>query len=753
MKLNTTYSELESLLQGSSSNTDGVIDQISIDSRSIINGQNTLFVALKGNFRDGHDFVHHAYAQGVRFFMIERDMKLEEDAHKIIVSDSLEALQKIAANHRSKFDIPVIGITGSNGKTIVKEWLAEVLSQKFNVHRSPKSYNSQIGVALSLLELKEDHQIAIIEAGISKPNEMVLLEKMIKPSMGVLTNIGNAHIQNFESTQALYDEKMKLFQSCAMIYTLRENNFNDPRFVQLEILDQVPDELNDTINKKNLSIVSGIAMDLGYTIDQIQIELLKLHALANRLERFEGKNDCIVINDSYSLDTTALRLSLETQIQVAGNKERILIVGIDQESEHLKEEIEALCTEFKVKELLFVQSNHKLEQEFSNACILLKGNRKAHVEKIASELKLRKHQTYLEIDLEAIRNNILSFKSRLLPETKIMAMVKASSYGSDAQKMGAWLENVGVDYLGVAYVEEGLELRNKGMKSPIMVMNVHESNFTDCILNDLEPAIYSLEQLDQFITELIYLQAKHFPIHLKIETGMNRLGFIESEISRLCSILASQPEVYVKSIYSHLATADSDITYARTQVKKFTEISKYIEHQIGYPTLKHILNSEGILKIPEAQFHMVRLGIGMYGISTDQTFSTELRSALSWYSTISQIKNVKSGESIGYNRSFIATDEMKIAIIPVGYADGFNRKFSNGVGSVYINGHICKVLGNVCMDMIMVDVTEVFAKEGDRVELFGAHINVTELASKLGTIPYEIFTSVSSRVTRTYIND
>jgi alanine racemase len=480
-----------------------------------------------------------------------------------------------------------------------------------------------------------------------------------------------------------------------------------------------------------------------------------LPQLALRMETFEGINSNTIINDTYNLDLDALNHSLEYQIRVANNRKRIVVIGLDEDNYFRKGEVEKIVMTYEPDQLFIIRNNEKLKVNFENAVVLIKGTRKADMQRLAKQFRLKNHKTFVEIDLSGVRHNIALFKSLLLPETKILAMVKAQSYGSGVEKMAAFFEQQGVDYLGVAYSDEGVELRKQGIKLPILVMNAEEDGFEDCINYQLEPAIYSFNQLDQFIKELIFHGHSAYPIHLKLDTGMRRLGFELKDIPRVCEILQAQPEIRVKSVYSHLADSDNrrDKRFTEHQIKQFHQATQLLNHQLNYHFDRHILNSEGIANYPNAQYNMVRLGIGMYGISSNPLLKQKLQPVLKWLSAVSQIKELSKGESVGYSRTFIADKPTKIAIIPVGYADGFRRNLSNGKGGVYIHETFCPTIGRVCMDMIMVDVTKLHVKEGDKVVIIGGKQTIEKFAAEMDTIAYEVMTSISKRVHRIYLEE
>jgi alanine racemase len=739
-----------------------IIDKVIYDTRKIANLEGQVFFALKGEFRNGNDYLNDAFRKGIRIFVVsEVPNKPYKNAAYILVEDTLASLQNLASQHRKKFNYPVISITGSNGKTTVKEWLYHLLSDEMRIIRSPKSYNSQLGVALSLLEMHDKADLAIIEAGISKSGEMEALQKMIQPDFGIFTSFGSAHEEGFSSEEEHLEEKLKLFQSCKKTLVspniqLSKNQLTQINGMILNSVDYAKELVAFPYTDKP-SVFSGtLAIAAAKSLSKLNLDRIKsLPRLAMRMETFEGRDNSIIINDTYNLDLDALEFSLEYQLAIAEGKERIVLVGLDEANQHREQDLIQIINKFKPDSYQFVFQGQNPKIDVSNAVVLVKGTRKSEMEKLASRLRLKKHKTFVEINLSAIKHNIQVYKSQLKPTTKMLAMVKAQSYGAGLEKIGLYLEKQGIDYLGVAYPDEGVELRKAGIKVPVLVMNPVDEGFEDCIKNQLEPTVFSFEQLDELLRELIFQGVQNFPIHLKIDTGMKRLGFDFKELPRLMEVIQAQPEISIKGVYSHLADSDNrrDKRFTDLQIRRFVEACNYISSNYAGKFITHLLNSEGIANFPEAQFNMVRIGIGMYGVSSNPTNAKKLRPVVSWKSTVSQVKQIHKGESVGYSRSFVADKNMEIAIVPVGYADGYRRSLSNGVGSVFINGQMCNVVGRVCMDMIMVDVTKKFVKTGDRVELIGDKITLSQFAEKMQTISYEVLTSISKRVHRTYIEE
>ncbi|MCB9194740.1 MAG: alanine racemase [Flavobacteriales bacterium] len=766
------------------------VKQIIIDSRNFFGDENVLFLAISGDNNDGHKFIKQLYDQGCRNFIIEQKKQaiLPQDANIIFVQNSIQSLQQIAQFHRNQFDYPVLAITGSNGKTIVKEWLYQLLKKKFNIIRSPKSYNSQVGVPLSILQMSYNHSLAIIEAGISQPGEMEKLEYIISPTYGVLTHIGSAHSQNFSSQKAIRDEKITLFKNSEWYYDFEDNaqftndiiSNEDSSVVSLNyggIDFEFGVPFTDKASIDNVITTVICCLRLGVSIELIQQETPYLQSIALRLETKQGIFNNIVINDAYSNDLSSLEIALN---HLSSNKQRlhkvVILSDIEQDYHNLNDLyqlISDLIASKKVDQLIgigpsllkhrhlfkegdfFERTDSFIEylkdQKIENSIILIKGARKFAFEKIGKYFELRSHETKLTIDLGSLRNNIKKYQSQLNRDVKLLCMVKAFGYGSGSKEIGKILNECKVDYLGVAYADEGEELRDDNIQLPIIVMNSEKGAYDKIIEKRLEPSIYCFRQLDEFIRTLIDLDIKSYPIHIKLDTGMKRLGFLNEDIEELISTLASQPEVRVKSIFSHLAASDDprEDLFTNKQIQIFQYMAHQIESGLGYNCIKHILNTAGIERFGHAQMGMVRLGLGMYGVSS---FKNNLEPVGNLTTVISQIKTVKKGESIGYNRTQFALNDMIIGIIPIGYADGFSRILSNGEGTVYINGKMAPVVGRVCMDMTIIDLTNTIAKEGDLVEIFGLNKPIQELAEQMRTIPYEVMTSVSQRVQRIYLD-
>ena len=811
--LHKVSSVVEGVLYGNSKQT---IDSLITDSRNIVYDDNSLFIALKGPRHDGHVFIEELISRGIMNFMISDKSYIKEGANFILVDSTLKALQKLATNARRDFLNPVIGITGSNGKTIVKEWLYQCLSSKYRVIRSPKSYNSQIGVPLSVWLLNNDADYGIIEAGISEPKEMVHLEQIIKPTIGIFTNIGATHQENFTSVKEKVEEKLQLFSQCDKVVYCEDHKsiheqLSSGRYTNCELINwstksstawltiiSVQKNQNKTIIGFKNEILEGsvvipfsdeaslenclhiltLLLYLKYTPEDIQDCFDNLTPVAMRMEQMKGINNCTLINDAYNNDINSLKIALDQlNIQKQHPKKTVILSDIYQSGfpdEILYQKVSKLIGNHNINRLIGVGSGitkcKKLfpqsakfylttdaflsdldKLSFSDEAILLKGSRKFSFEKIAGFLTEKQHNTVLEINLNNLLHNLNHFRS-LLKNTKIMVMVKALSYGSGTFEIANLLQHQKVDYLGVAFTDEGVELRNAGIKLPIMVMAPDTRSFEKIISYNLEPEIYSFKSLSSLIKSLRNKQITGYPVHIKIDSGMHRLGFLKPETSELISVLKKHSEIKVRALFTHLSASDNkkEDSFTHKQLKEFNEIYSLISSELKIQPLRHVLNSAGIERFPEYHYEMVRLGIGLHGISA----TNEKLLAVSTLKThISQIKELDKGETVGYNRRGIITKPTRVGIIPVGYADGIDRKLGNGNMQVIINGSKATVIGDICMDMCMVDLSGIKAEEEDEVIIFGAEQPINILAEQLETIPYEIITSISSRVVRKYVNE
>lgn len=791
-----------------------VIDSISIDSRSLQNGENTMFFAISGPNNDGHTYINELIDKGVRHFVVTYIPEtVTGKANFLVVENTLDALQKFAAYYRSLFDFPIIGITGSNGKTIIKEWLNFLLSPDYNIIRSPKSYNSQVGVPLSILGIKEKHNLGIFEAGISTMHEMEKLQKIIRPTIGILSNIGSAHDEGFSSVADKIKEKLKLFTSVNVLILNKNKTIQAFVNPKIKTFSWCSDNKSADvyITKKNLGDLTELQVTykedtfpilipfqdqasienaihcmmvmlyFGYNPKVIQTRMAQLYPVEMRLKVKNGIYNCTLIDDSYSSDFQSLKIALDfLEHQKQHKKKTIILSDIFQSGLHndeLYSQVSQLIISNKINRVIGIgetisQYKNKFingttfknvaefmnafdRLNFENETILIKGARDFHFEQIVSMLEEKTHETVLEINLNAISHNLNFFKSKLAPKTKLMVMVKAFGYGNGGFEIAKLLEHHKVDYLGVAFADEGISLKSAGINVPIMVMNPESTSFSAIIQHQLEPEIYSIKGLKAFLKIAELKKLKHFPIHLKIDTGMHRLGFEEEQLSELIAILKGNETVQIKSILSHLATSDDlkHDAFAQSQVALFEQLSTQLISELKIKPIRHILNTSGISNYPDAQYDMVRLGIGLYGISNDEEEQKFLENVGTLKSVISQIRTIEAGESVGYGRRFMAEKTTKIATIPIGYADGIRRSWGNEVGYVVINGREAKIAGSVCMDMLMVNVTEIDCKEGQSVIIFGENPTVNLMAKALNTIPYEILTGISQRVKRVFFRE
>ncbi|SFT65283.1 UDP-N-acetylmuramoyl-tripeptide--D-alanyl-D-alanine ligase [Lishizhenia tianjinensis] len=758
MNLNYTYADLADLLDAEQTQPyKGEIKAVAYDTRKIYHAEALAFFALHSEKDNGHKYVLDAYEKGVRCFVVDERVELPDDACVLTVEDTLEALQQLAKKHREQFAYPVVAITGSYGKTMAKEWLYSLLKDDYQIVRSPKSYNSQIGVALSLLEMSHEHNLAIIEVGISEPDEMEILEDIVDPTLGIFTGIGAAHQENFESEKQHVKEKLKLFKHSNFVFAQEE--YASP-FRRAKINVEYPStpakelaKLAATPFKSTLENCLECALFLGRQPEDMEPILKQLPTVASRMEILIGKKDNVLINDTYSLDLHALEQAVNYLLSLKEKSQKIAVIDLTLSSEEEQRKIEQFIANYPIDKVYYIREEILPEtlDLVENAAILFKAKRKSFIKKEIENFKEKKHDTWLEIDQSAILENINHFRSKLHPNTKLLCMVKASSYGSGDVKMAHLMESAGVDYLGVAYADEGVDLRKAGIQSPIMVMNASESAFQEIIKNELEPAIFDIPQLEAFIGSLIRFKKTNFPIHIKVETGMNRLGFSEDDLDDLFELLQAQPEVNVKSVYSHLASSDHpSSTFNHKQAKRFAQYKEVFTEKLGGGLDFHLLNSSGILNFPEYQYSMVRLGIGMYGYIEKQP---GLKASLAWYTRISQIKIIQKGDTVGYGQNFTAEKEMHIATLPIGYSDGIHRVLGNGKGEFFLQGKKVHTVGNICMDMCMIDVSDIPCQKGDLVEIIGANNTIFDLAKASGTIVYELMTSISKRVERIYLQN
>jgi alanine racemase len=808
------------LQENTSANNDSRIEHLLIDSRKIIFPESSIFIAIKGDRNDGHTYIQDVYDAGVRNFILESynytspPNSFLPNANIIVVPNTLAALQQLAAHHRLQYQIPVIGITGSNGKTIVKEWLYQILKDKYHIARNPKSYNSQVGVPLSIWQINKHHQLGIFEAGISQPNEMQKLANIIKPDIGIFTMIGNAHDKGFLDQSKKIKEKLNLFNEVKIIiYGEEQELLNN----ELLLFKKKNTHIKTTSwSRKNKSAdiyftcqTVGLKTKLFYAKTGTSVEIpfadeasiwnactclaylissettfdeniikafSELQSVEMRLQLKEAQNNCVVINDGYNSDLNSLGIALDfMQQQSAGITKTLILSDIletGRNPDELYNDVAKLLEQKNISKLIgigeellkhaalfkqtkffypstndFLKAVHSID--FNHEIILLKGARKFEFEKISKLLEKRIHETVFEINLNALVNNLNVYRALLKPKVKLMAMVKAFSYGTGSYEIAKVLEFNRVDYLTVAYADEGVTLRKAGIKAPIMVMNPEVSSFDTIIKHNLEPEIYNFSILNELLKAS---NEESIGIHIELDSGMKRLGFDEEQLEELLNILWQRPNLYVKSIFTHLAASEANEhdEFTKNQMATFERMANKMSRTFPYPILKHCLNSGGIVRFPDAQFDMVRLGIGLYGIDPAEEVQKQLHQIGTLKTVISQIRNISKDESIGYGRKGRVDRASRIAITAIGYADGLNRKLSNGNGYMLVNGKPAPIVGNICMDMTMIDVTDIECKEGDEVIIFGAELNISDVAKKVGTIPYEILTSISQRVKRVY---
>lgn len=801
-----------------SDNSSFFIEHLLIDTRKIIYPESSVFIAINGVRNNGHNYLTEAYNAGVRCFIVEYlpDDFAEKEMNCVVVKNSLNALQSIAAFHRNQFKCPVVGITGSNGKTIVKEWLYTLLKEDLNIIRNPKSFNSQVGVPLSIWGMNEQHQLGLFEAGVSKTDEMELLQKIINPDIGVFTFLGGAHDEGFKNLEEKLEQKLQLFAKSKMLVFCTDQKLLTQGVTKLAV-NKNP-ELNiiswskngndatynfDVEHKYQYSTISTrkgsqtLSINIPFVdeasimnactcfafllaINRVSTDVLKrfeeLHSIEMRMQLKEGFNNCVIINDSYNADINALQIALDFMEQQSAGYKKVVILsdllqsGINENK--LYQDIASIIKQRNIDNFIGIgeaitkykalfpkgskfYSDTKifLEQlktfQFQNQIILVKGARKFEFERISACLEKKVHETVFEINLNAMVHNLNVYRNMLRKDVKLMGMVKAFSYGAGSYEVAKVMEYNRVDYLAVAYADEGVALRQSGIKLPIMVMNPELIAFNTILQYNLEPVVYNFYMLNQLIQAS---NGQEIGLHIEVDSGMKRLGFDEEAIDELIVQLKNQKNIRVQSVFSHLAASDEkkhDL-FTHEQIQKFERISNKLVKKFSYPILKHILNSGGIARFPDAQYDMVRLGIGLYGIDPSDKVQKQLLPIGTLKTVISQLRTVKSHETIGYSRKGAVQRDSRIATIAIGYADGLNRKLSNGKGYMLVNGQKAPVVGNICMDMTMIDVTDIACNEGDEVIVLGKEIDVTEVANKLGTIPYEILTGISQRVKRVY---
>ena len=780
---------------------DAQIGWLLTDSRSLSFPEETLFFALKTQRNDGHKYIEDLYRRGVRNFVVENNSSFIihhssfQDANFLVVPSPLAALQRLAERHRDEFDIPIVGITGSNGKTMVKEWLYQVLSPQMAVTRSPKSFNSQIGVPLSVWLLNEQTEVGLFEAGISEPGEMEALRDIIQPTIGVLTSLGAAHQKNFRSMEEKCMEKLLLFQDTKVIVynadddlvsrCIRRSGFKGKKigWRRDEMLKMYDLPFHDEASIQCSCAVAAVALHLGVTPEQLKQRMARLEPVAMRLEVKQGQHGCTLINDSYNSDINSLDIALDfmSRREQSSPKKTLILSDIFQSGmthDELYREVGNLCEQRGINRFIgigralptqadkirvedkwffadvdqFIHSD--LFRQLHDEMILIKGARLFGFDRITELLEQKVHETILEVNLNAVVNNLNYYRSFLKPETKLVCMVKADAYGAGAVEVAKTLQEHRVDYLAVAVADEGAELRRNGITQNIMIMNPEMTAFKTMFDYDLEPEVYSFRLMDALIHAAEQQGITGWPVHIKLDTGMHRLGFDpEKDIDEVIRRLKSQNAIIPRSVFSHFVGSDSDDfdRFSTMQFEKFDKASQQLQAAFSHKILRHMDNSAAIEHFPERQLDMCRLGLGLYGV--DPRDNRILSTVSTLKTTILQLRHVPKEETVGYSRKGVLTRDSVIAAIPIGYADGLNRHLGRGAGYCLVNGQKAKYVGNICMDVAMIDVTDIPCQEGDMVEIFGEHLPVTVLSDILDTIPYEVLTSVSSRVKKVYFQD
>ena len=776
--------------------SDAQIGWLLTDSRSLCFPEETLFFALKTPRNDGHHYISDLYRRGVRNFVVEQvPDQVAPDANYLKVPSPLAALQRLAERHRDEFDIPIVGITGSNGKTMVKEWLYQVLSPDHVVTRSPKSYNSQIGVPLSVWLLNEQTQIGLFEAGISQLGEMEALHDIIQPTIGVLTSIGAPHQENFRSLEEKCMEKLKLFHDAKVIIynadddlvsrCVRRSGFKGKKigWRREELLPTYHIPFYDEASIECSLAVAATALYLGVTPEQLTERMARLEPVAMRLEVKEGQHGCTLINDSYNSDINSLDIALDFMSRrVNDQRQRTLLLSdilqSGRSAEELYGEVNSLCEQRGVDTLIgigpqisahaalfrlpntffFATTDEFLHsdtfRQLHDEVVLIKGARTFGFDRITERLEQKVHETILEVNLNAVVDNLNYYRSFLKPETKLVCMVKADAYGAGAVEVAKTLQDHRVDYLAVAVADEGVTLRRNGITQNIMIMNPEMTAFKTMFDWDLEPEVYSFRLMNELIHAAEKQGITGWPVHIKLDTGMHRLGFDpDKDMDELIKRLKAQNAIIPRSVFSHFVGSDSDDfdRFSAMQFEKFDRASRQLQAAFDHKILRHMDNSAAIEHFPERQMDMCRLGLGLYGV--DPRDNRMLSTVSTLKTTILQLRHVPKDETVGYSRKGVLTRDSDIAAIPIGYADGLNRHLGRGACYCLVNGQKAPYVGNICMDVAMIDVTGIPCKEGDSVEIFGEHLPVTVLSDALQTIPYEVLTSISNRVKKVYFQD
>lgn len=786
-----TLSEIAAICGGRLVGCDAGVDSVTTDSRcpGCGSGAHPLFMAMRGANHDSHDFAAGMYDRGVRAFLLERPLDLPADCGAVIVERALPALQRLAAHWRGQLRATVVGITGSNGKTIVKEWIAQQVPREIGCFCSPKSYNSQLGVALSLLMTSGDEELVILEAGISEPGEMERLERMIRPDIALFTSIGDAHQEHFASLEAKCVEKMILARNARTVICHGDYHplsaMIAERYVGRRVIDAarepLPDDiqLRDRVSRRNAQLVVALCREVGLPATPLSPE----PAVSMRLEVKDGINDSIVVNDAYSLDLHSLALALDYLHGVAMGRPRTLVISDVPQSglpdSELYHRVASMAAQAGVDRVIGIGPRIRAQAEafacgkefyettddcirhidraaVAGRALLLKGARDFRFEKLAHALSRKSHTTTLEVDLDAMIGNLNYFRAKLRPGTKLTAMVKAGSYGTGDFEVAQMLQHQGVDYLAVAFADEGVLLRERGVTMPVVVLNADADSFEQMVAYRLEPEIYSFHSLDAFLAAARHYGEKGYPIHVKLDTGMHRLGFVEEELDELAARLCGTDTVRAATVFSHLNCADmpEEDDYTRSQIARYDRMSSRLTAALPYRVIRHTANSAAIERFPEAQFDMCRLGLGLYGFG--YRHNDALRPVATLRTRIVQIKHLPAGDTVGYGRAGKLSRDSVTATVPVGYADGLDRHLGCGRWSMLVAGHPAPTVGRICMDSCMIDITDIpGVREGDEAVIFSPvpGNDPETMARTLGTISYEILTSVSGRVKRIYLKE
>ena len=785
-----TLSEIAAVCGGELTGRDGAVGSVTVDSRGSLAGADTLFVGVAGRNHDGHDYIEELYRRGVRAFLVERDMAALPDAGFVRVASAVDALQALAADWRRRFKGTVVGITGSNGKTVVKEWAAALAPYGMKIFRSPKSYNSQIGVPLSVLMIEGDEAVAIIEAGVSQAGEMARLAAVVRPDIGIFTTLGDAHQENFSSLEEKAKEKALLFTGArTIIYNSAYPTVGEVlRRTGAQLVDAAAWEKTaarsfaDAASRQNAAAAAALWNELGYPEATLRLDMLQ--PVAMRLELREGAGNSLIVNDTYNSDINSLAIALDYLRSVSGGRPQMLVLSDILQSglpeRELYERVARLVAQSEVERVvgigerigrhadLFtalpdvrtdlypnVEAYLAASETLAGFAILLKGNRDARFERLAHALESRTHTTVLEIDLDAMTHNLNAHRALLKPKTHLMAMVKASGYGNGLHEVAAMLQHHGVDYLAVAFADEGSALRLRGITLPIVVLNADADSFALMIAEGLEPEIYNFESLAAFAAELRRHGERAYPVHIKLDTGMHRLGFGAEEVTRLGDELSALGDLMrVSSVFSHLACADdpSQDDFSRSQIALFANLSGSLAARLGYAPLRHIANSAAMERFPDAQFDMVRLGIGLYGIGSH---ALGLHPVGTLRTRVVQVRSLSDGETVGYGREGLVHGSASVAVLPVGYADGLDRRLGNGRWSVLVGGRPAPTIGRISMDTCAIDVTGLSVQTGDEAVVFcgASGHTVEDMARALDTIPYEIMTGIDARVKRIFVKE